>query len=216
MILSCLAWPARLMGTALLVGIGYVGWVNRAEVRRWVHRATAAPTPPPDDTVTPVELRRRAEARLDSLARGRADSVVLTPREVATMVVAEVDRRAVGVADSVVVELLDGGVAIRAQVDAARLPKGALGPLAEWVTGRETVAVQGPLVLRRLGVAEWRVDQVTVRGLPLPRGLWERMLSLLIPGTSGTLSFPVDRWITGIRVTPEGAVLFGGPAERVP
>jgi hypothetical protein len=216
MILSCLAWPARLVGTAGLVGIGYLGWVNRAEIRRWVHQVTAEPAPPPDDTVTPVELRRRAEARLDSLARGRADSVVLTPREVATMVVAEVDRRALGVADSVAVELLDGGVAIRAQVDAARLPKGALGPLAEWVSGRETVAVRGPLVLRRLGTAEWRVDQVTIRGVPLPRGLWERLLTLVVPGASGTLSFPVDRWITGIRVTPAGAVLFGGPAERAP
>jgi hypothetical protein len=120
----------------------------------------------------------------------------------------------VGVADSVVVELQEGGVAIRAQVDAARLPKAALGPLAEWVAGRETVAVQGPLVLRRLGIAEWRVDQVTIRGLPLPRGLWERLLGLIVPGASGVLSFPVDRWITGFRVTPGGAVLFGRPAER--
>ena len=214
MILSCLAWPARLMGTALLGAVLYAGWVNRTEVRRWAHRLTAEPAPPPDETVTPAELRRRAVARLDSLATGRADSVVLTPREVATMIVEEVNRRAVGVADSVVVELQDGGMAIRAQVDAGRLPKGALGPLAEWVTGRETVAVQGPLVLRRLGTAEWRLDQVTVRGLPLPRGLWERLLTLIVPGATGTLSFPVDRWITGIRVTPGGAVLFGGPAER--
>ena len=214
MILSCLAWPARLMGTALLGAVLYAGWVNRTEVRRWTHRLTAEPAPPADEMVTPTELRRRATARLDSLATGRADSVVLTPREVSALVVQEVTRRAVGVADSVVVELQDGGVAIRAQVDAARLPKGALGPLAEWFTGRETVAVQGPLVLRRLGTAEWRLDQVTVRGLPLPRGLWERLLTLIVPGATGTLTFPVDRWVTGIRVTPGGAVLFGGPAER--
>ena len=214
MILSCLAWPARLMGTAALAALLYLGWVNRAEVRRWVHQVTAEAAPPPDETVTPGELRRRAATRLDSLARGRADSVVLTPREVATMVIEEVNRRAAGVADSVTVQLRDGGVAIRAQIDAARLPKAALGPLAEWITGRETVAVEGPLVLRRLGTAEWRVDQVTIRGLPLPRGLWERLLVLVVPGASGILTFPVDRWITGIRVTPGGAVLFGGPAER--
>ena len=45
MILSCLAWPARLVGTAVLVGIGYLGWVNRGEVRRWVHQVTAEPAP---------------------------------------------------------------------------------------------------------------------------------------------------------------------------
>ncbi len=215
MILSCLAWPARLVGTALLVGAGYVGWINRAEVRRWIHQRTAEPAPPPDDAVAPAELRRRALARFDSLAQGQADSVVLTPREVATLVRDEIDRRALGFADSVGVELLDGGVSIRAQIDAARLPKGTLGPLSEWVSGRETVVVQGPLTLRRLGTAEWALDQVTIRGLPLPRGLWERLLSLMVPGVAGTVSFPVDRWITGIRVTPRGAVLFGGRAERV-
>ena len=214
MILSCLAWPARLMGTAVLAAVLYLGWVNRADVRRWVHQRTAEPAPPPDETVTPVELRRRATARLDSLERGRADSVVLTPGEVATMVIEEVNRRSAGIADSVAVELRDGGVAIRARSDAARLPKGALGPLAEWVSGRETVVVEGPVALRRLGTAEWRLEQVTIRGLPVPRGLWERLLGLVVPGAGGTLSFPVDRWITGIRVTPGGAVLFGGPAER--
>ena len=99
MILSCLAWPARLMGTAVLAAVLYLGWVNRADVRRWVHQRTAEPAPRPDETVTPVELRRRAMARLDSLARGRADSVVLTPREVATMVIEEVNRRSAGIAN---------------------------------------------------------------------------------------------------------------------
>jgi len=213
-ILSCLAWPARLMGTALLAAVLYLGWVNRTEVRRWVHRLTAEPAPLPDETVLPTELRRRAGARLDSLARGRADSVVLTPREVSTIVVDEVSRRAAAGAENVAVELQDGGVAVRAQIDAARLPKGALGPLAEWVSGRETVGMEGPFTLRRLGTAEWRITQVTVRGIPLPRALWERLLALMVPGMTGTVSFPVDRWITGIRVTPGGAVLFGGPAER--
>lgn len=213
MILSCLSLPARMLGMALLAGVVYVGWTNRADVRRWVHQQTAEPAPPPDARVLPGELRQRAMTRLDSLARHRADSVVLTRGEIGALVVAEVDRRAAGIADSVRVELGDGDVSIRARVDAGRLEGRNLGPLAEWLSGRQTVEVGGPVGLLRLGTGEWRVERVVVRGLPVPKALWERLLAAVVPGARSTLTFPVDRWITGVRVTPDGAVLYGGAAR---
>ncbi len=213
MILSCLSLPARLFGMALLAGVLYVGWTSRADVRRWVHERTAEPAPAPDRRLEPGELRLRAASRLDSLSRHQADSVMLTAGEIGALVVAEVERRARGVADSVIVELGDGEVAVRAQVDASRLEGRNLGPLAEWLSGRQTIVVGGPVGLVRLGTGQWRIERVAVRGLPVPKVLWERLLGLVIPGATASLTFPVDRWITGVRVTPDGAVLYGG-AER--
>ena len=213
MILSCLSLPARILGLALVAGVLYLGWINRDDVRRWVHQRTAEPAPPPDVTVLPGELRSRAAAKLDSLARRRADSVLLTPREIQSLVVAEVERRARGVADSVTVELGDGVVSVRGRVDAGKLEGHNLGPLAEWLRGRQTVSVGGPVALLRLGTGQWRIETVVVRGLPVPKALWEGLLGMVIPGAGSSLTFPVDRWITGIRVTAAGAVLYGG-AER--
>ncbi len=213
MILSCLSLPARLFGMALLAGVLYVGWNNRADVRRWVHERTADPAPLPDRRLEPGELRARAASRLDSLSHHTADSVLLTPGEIGALVVAEVERRARGVADSVVVDLRDGEIAIRARVDAGRLEGRDLGPLAEWLSGRQTITAAGPIGLVRLGTGQWKIENVAVRGLPVPKVLWERLLGLVIPGATASLTFPVDRWITGVRVTPEGAVLYGG-AER--
>lgn len=213
MTLSCLSAPFRLLGLAMVAAVLYVGWINRDEVRRVVHRLTADSPPPPDVTDSPQKLKQRAVARLDSLAKRLADSVVLTAAEVSALVAAEIERRAAGVADSIGVELLDGAVAVRGAVDAGRLPKSSLGPLAEWISGRQRVEVRGPLSLLRLGIGEWRIDQVTIRGIPLPRGLWERLLTLVVPGTAGSITFPVDEWVTGIRVKPGGATLYGR-AER--
>jgi hypothetical protein len=188
----------------------YLAWVNRDEVRRIVHRLTAEGPPPPPGPVVPIEeLRDRALSRLDSLANRRADSVVLPPKEVSALVTGEVRRRAGAAADSVAVELLDGAVAVRAIIDAAKLPKAALGPLGEWISGRQPVEVRGPVAMMRLGAGQWRIDRVSVRGLPLPERLWGGALGAIAPGSSGSIVFPIDQWITGLRVTPEGAILYG-------
>jgi hypothetical protein len=206
--------PVRLAGAALIAAVIYLAWVNRDDVRRWVHRATTEPAPPPDSRMMPAELLARAAARLDSLARRRADSVTLTPKEVEAVVGAEVSRRAGAVADSITVRLDDGTVTVRARVDAAKLPATNLGPLSEWLAGRQTVSVSGPIGLLRVGTGEWRIDQVVVRGLPVPKALWERLLGMVIPGAKAGLTFPVDRWISGVRVSSEGVVLYGGAGER--
>jgi hypothetical protein len=169
---------------------------------------------PPAEAPPPAVLLESAFARLDSLARGRADSVVVPGVEMTALVSAELDRRAGGLADSVTVELGDGELSVRARVDATRLPPGALGPLVDWVKGRQVVRVGGPLNLLRVGRGEWRIEQVTVRGLPLPRPLWERLIGVVVPGARSAVTFPLDQWITGIRVTPSGTILYGRGRPR--
>lgn len=207
---GCLSLPFRLLSLALLLLLAYVAWENRTAIRRWVHRMTAEPPPPADTSAPPAEARRRGQARLDSLQGGRADSVVLTAREIEVLFGGRIRERSGGTIDSVAVELAEGEVSVRARLDGDRLPRGSLGPLAEWVTGKEPIEVRGPLALRRLGLAEWRPSILKVRSLPLPKALWSRLLGLVTDTEDGTIVFPVSPWVTGIRVVPGGAVLYGG------
>ena len=210
MIKGCLTLPFRILATVLVVGAIYLGWVNRTGLKQWVHEMTADPGSGTAEAESPEALVRTAAARLDSLARGRADSIVLGPRETEALVAEEVARRAGTFADSVSVELRDGEVAIRARIDASRLPPGSLGPVSGWIEGRRTVEIRGPLALLRLGTGEWRITQVTVARVPLPRPVWEPVLGLVLPGATNSFTFPLERWITGVRVTPAGTILYGG------
>jgi hypothetical protein len=207
---GCLSLPFRLLGLAILVLLGYVAWENRVTIRRAVHRATADPPRSPDAGAPAGALRRRAQARLDSLARGRVDSVLVAAEELEALVAEPIRTQSNGVLDSVAVELGDGEVTLLARLETDRLPNRALGPLAEWLSGRQAVEGRGPLALRRLGVGEWRVAQLKVRGLPLPRVLWSRLVDIVVPGQESTVTFPLPAWVTGIRITPAVAVLYGG------
>ncbi len=217
MILGLLSLPFRLLGFAIMLGVLYLGWTYRSDVRRWVHRATAEPSHGPSTATSPPPDRAaahtRATHRLDSLAKHRADSIVLSSEELEALIAVPLRERAGQAIDSLRVELGDGELAIKGQVDPSQLPRGTLGPLAEWITGRETVEAKGPFALRRLGVGEWRVTDVKVRGLPLPRAVWSRLLPAEGGVGGGTVSVPLEPWVTGVRVTPGGVVLYG-KAER--
>ena len=81
MILGLLSLPFRLFSWLLLAGAVYLGWTYRAELKRWVHRATADATlpekaPPPAAPNRGV-ARERAALKLDSLAKhGYADDTL--------------------------------------------------------------------------------------------------------------------------------------------
>lgn len=210
MILGCLTLPFRLLSAAILLAVLYVGWVNRAEVKRWVHEVTSERVDQVAEQEPVARIIKRATSRLDSLAAGRADSIVLTPPEISALVRDAVERRSGGAADSIDVRLFDGEVAVRGRIDPDRLPAGTLGPLQRWFDGPQVVEVRGPLNLLRVGTGEWRIEQVAVSRVPLPAALWERLLQAVVPGASRSITFPVDRWITGLRVTPDGTVLYGG------
>ena len=210
MIKGCLTLPFRILATVVAAGALYLVWINRDEVKRWVHQLTAESVAGPAEAESVAALTSRATARLDSLARGRVDSILLAPAEIEALVIGEISRRAGTLVDSVSLELGDGEATLRGQIDPAQLPAGAVGPLGSWLEGRKAVEVRGPLGLLRLGTGEWRIEQVLVGRIPLPRPLWARLVSPLLPGTGSSVIFPVERWVTGIRVTPTGAVLYGG------
>jgi hypothetical protein len=207
---GCLSLPFRLAFAALVVLAGWIAWEQRDRIRRWIHEVTDTPAVE-QAAVPPYEERRRTGlARLDSLRRGRADSVVLTAPEVEALFVKEIEDRSDRVLDSASVRVQDGTVAVRARLDADRLPPGVMSQLAQWVAGRETVEARGTLRLRRLGVGELEVSQLRVRGVPLPRAAWTRLVESAMPeGEPGVVTFPVPEWVTGIRTSDAGIVMYG-------
>ena len=211
MIKGCLTLPFRLFFLALLVVAGYLAWQNRGAIRGWIHRVTAdsgavAPRVRPGEA---IGAESRAEARLDSIKRGRADSVILSAAEVSSLLEPVARMRSAGAVESLTVSFDDDRLRVRGRLDAAKLPRAVIGPLAEWVRGRESLEAAGPVVMRRLGLAEWQVDQVKIRGVPLPKPLWEAAVGLVAAGATDVVPLPIDEWITGLRVTPRGIVLYG-------
>jgi hypothetical protein len=208
---GCVTVPVRLFLLTVLVVGAYLAWQNRDDVRRWIHRKTGdsvvvAPKPRPGEA---IGAESRAEARLDSIKRGRADSVILSAAEVTSLFEPIIRMRSGSAVESLTVSFEDGRLKVRGRLDAAQLPRAVIGPLGEWLNGRQSVEAAGPVVMRRVGLAEWQVDQVKVRGVPLPKPLWQRAVGLVAPGETDVVPLPLDEWITGLRVTSAGVVLYG-------
>lgn len=201
--------PFKLLGLVLLAGALYLGWLYRDDLRRAVHRATADSSVAPPPAPREVPSRKAVQSRLDALKRGTVDSVALSPAELGVLVDSVLERQSGGALDSLTFRLGDDRVIARGRIETAKLPRAVVGPLAEWVHGSEAVEVSGLLLFRRVGQAEWRVDEVRIGGVPLPRAVWERLLSLALPAATPVVGIPLAPWVSGIRVTPEAAILYG-------
>ncbi len=213
---GCLGLPFRLLGLALLVLAGYVAWSNRREIRRRIHDWTAespAPAPVAGGRARPTDARMVLR-RLDALRTAAADSVVLTAEELATLA-ADLGARVVPQAvDSVEIRLDHDDMEIRARVDTHKVPV-SLGPLSGVVRDHEYVEAGGRLVFRRAGLAEWEVERVRVRGVPVPLRLLDQQIRRFAPRMAGSaipVALPAE--VTGLRVTPAGLTLYGRSRPR--
>jgi hypothetical protein len=214
---GCLSLPFRLLGLALLVLAGYVAWSYRREIRRQIHEWTADSGPAgatgrADGADAATTLRR-----LDSLRAAGADSVVLSASELASLAEALAARVVPGAVDSVEVRLDRDDIEIRARVDTRKVPI-SFGPISGIVRDHEYVEAGGRLVFRRAGRAEWEVERVRVRGLPVPNNLVDGMIRQFRGQAAGrAIPFVLPREVTGLRIEPGGLTVYGrGPVERAP
>ena len=207
---GCLTLPFRLALLALVVLGGFVAWSYRREIRRQVHQWTADATPAGASSGTADPARAgEVRRRIESLGRAGADSVLLRPADLATLAAGLAAGVAPGALDSLEIRLDHDDVEVRAVVDTRQVPV-SLGPLAGMVKDREYLEAGGRIVFRRSGSAEWQLDRVRVRGLPIPRELFGRVLARFSAGAGdGVIGFVIPRWVSGIRVTPTGVTLYG-------
>ncbi|MDZ4675533.1 MAG: hypothetical protein SGI84_13855 [Gemmatimonadota bacterium] len=207
---GCLTFPLRVLFSLLLIAGLAAGWIFRDELLR-VGRQQLGMAEPPSPIGAPDPARLASgRARMDSLARAATDSIVLTPAEVASLVGDQLARSPAGAPESLTVELGDRELTIRARVATAPIPEAIRDLLGSALGERETVEVGGVLGLRRQGEGEFEVRRVRVKGFPVPRELVNRLIGRYLPQVDGAVAvFAVPAGITGIRITPGGAILHG-------
>ena len=205
---GCLSLPFRLLGLALLMLAGYAAWTYRHEIRRQIHRWTAESPAPKASGPIPVADPRVVTRRLEALQAG-ADSVVLSAGDLATLATALAAKVVPQAVDSVEVRLDRDDVEIRARVDTRKVPV-SLGPLSGVVRDHEFVEAGGRLVFRRAGLAEWEIERVRIRGVPVPKSFVDEQIRRFAPRFGGT-AVPVvlPSAATGLRVTDRGVTLYG-------
>jgi hypothetical protein len=215
--MGCLTAPFKLIGCLGLLLALALGWLYRDRLVREGRRLIGG-----GDGVSAAEATGRpgiralksARAKVDSLDRARADSVVLTPAEVASLVGNGLDPVLRRELDSVRVRLLDGEIALLARLRTARLPQEAVGPLAIALGNTEPIEAAGPIRVVEPGRGEWMVRSFRIRDFPLPADLVPGLLARAM-GRERRDAVPLGLpgSIAEIRVRPAGATLYGVPRE---
>jgi hypothetical protein len=206
---GCLSLPFRILGVLLLLAGGALLWVYRRDVRRVVHEWTR-------DAATAEDVGRadpaRVEAvrrRVDSLGLPGRDSVVLSAADVGSVMALLSQRAVPGAVDSIVVRLDRDDLEVSATVDTRRLPLPA-GNIPGVLRDHERLTFGGPAVMRRAGQAEWQVDRVRIRGIPIPPRVVDGLVRRFSDRAHDrTVVLPLPPRITGLRVTAGGVTLYG-------
>jgi hypothetical protein len=201
----------RIVSLILLAILLAAGWLYRTEITRAI-RSITDPMSVVRRTGTPSpEALARAERKIVTLTSEQPDSVLLAADELASLVVRGTELLGVQGVDSVSVELGDRSIRVRAMVDQSRLPDRIRRVIPGDAAGWEEVIAEGELNPSRAGMAEWKLERVIVRGLPLPADLVGRVVNRLT-GTDndGRLVVKMPPQVTGFRVRPEGVAIYGG------
>jgi hypothetical protein len=211
--MGCLTLPFRLIGALLVVLLLVGAWLYRdqlLEVGRGAagHRAPAAAVGVPSPAA--LGRARTALARL----RAGADSVVLDPDESAALLGQAIGPAMAGQLDSLRIRLSDGRVAFTASLRTARLPRELLGPLAIAVRRQEPIAAAGAVQMRKPGLAEWDIDRMSVRDIPLPREAVPRVIARAFGDSSRrALPLALPQSVQDLRIRPAGVTLYARPSR---
>jgi hypothetical protein len=211
--MGCLTAPFKFVGCLGLLVLLAVGWLYRDRVvselgglfgsSALVNKVTSSGRPGSRSLLS-------AKAKIDSLNGWRADSVILTASEVASLIGTGLDPEVRSQLDSLQVYLMEGSVAVRANLATARLPRDVVGPLAAALRPKEPVEAAGPIEVVGPRRAAWEIQSFRIRNFPIPREAISRLLSRAT-GDSAQRTVPVKipAGIRAIRVHPSGATLFG-------
>lgn len=209
--MRCLGRVITLLFLTVLLA---VGWLYRSEITRYargivdpisVARRTGTPSP---------DALASAEAKVRLLAREQPDSVLLTASELASLLGHGNSVLGFSGLDSITIELGDRRVRVRTMVNTGMLPARILKLWPGTPEPFEEVVAEGGLTPARPGVAEWQLERVIVRGIPLPSDLIGRLLAQATgQGSDGRITLPLPKDVQGFRVRPEGVALFRSPAS---
>ena len=174
----------------------------------------------PDTQVTwspvTVEPASRTRERITSLSRsGGAVYANLTASEIAGMILAEAGGRLPASVSDVEAAVIGERVSVRATVDLSDL-RGVegLGPLREFLTGKQRVTLTGSPSVVAPGQGRFRVDDLKVGELSIPKPLISRVLAQVDRNNAPSgadppaITFPLPSYIGDIRVSNGQVTLY--------
>lgn len=157
----------------ILLVLGALGWFFRDAWVPRVKRLVSAEAPATAAPWAPITTNgaTRASERIASLGRrGGPAYVTLTPSEFAAYVLGSTLGEVVKADTSTQAVVENGMLYIRTRIRLSDLGgKDALGPLARMFDDTEPLLVGGTLSMLRPGVAQFRLKEVAVRNIEVPR-----------------------------------------------
>jgi len=212
---GCLKGIVRLGCAAVLICALALVWWFRAPIMQtfahWFGRSTALPSVA--DTAVGAPTPRATASGKEKVGRletnAGPDSVILTPNEVASLIGSGIDWSVRKMYDSLRVELQEGTLVLHARLDTRALPPGTLGPFAGMFGPREPLRMAGTLAVERAGLARYRINEISLRGIDIPGPIVQTIARQMAGASSdGAIPLKVDPSISGVAGHPTGVVLY--------
>ena len=158
----------------------------------------------------------RARTRVQSLsARGGPAYATVAPADLASYVYDELRRRLPASADSVEATVIGDQLHVRSVVRLADLGGArVLGPLAQFLSERDTVQFGGTFEVVRPGLAEFRVRTIKLRQLSIPARLVPQILSQVSRGprpegvAPDALPLAIPPYVSDVRIARGRVTLY--------
>jgi hypothetical protein len=206
----------RLSSLVIVVAAGLGAWWYREPILRsavrWVGPRRTALPPVADTAVgapTPQALSS-TQTKLDRLQQPAGpDSIVLSANEVAAMIGSGIDWSVRKSFDSLRVELLEGSLAVHCRLDTRVIPLDALGPMAGFLNPIEPLRIAGPLTIERPGIARFKVQELSLRGIQFPAPMVKELARRVAGADAdGAIPLRVSPAFTDVAIHPTGIVLY--------
>jgi hypothetical protein len=195
-----------------------VGWFTRD---RWMpDRFRARLAPPPAKAVVWEPLTdagaERARTALSKLSQPQGPVFqTLSGGDVASLVFRELSKQFPASTDSIQAAVNGDRVSMRAIVKTSELGgSGALGALGGLLGDREHVELTGTMRVVKPGLGEFQIQDVTVRGVGIPRGMIATLLKRFDRGprregvSADALPLPLPAYVGDIRVANGKITLY--------
>lgn len=173
----------RLGCLAVILIVAAIGYFTRS---LWLPRVMPKSTAPVVSTagvwrpVTPAGATRARRAVESLGTRAGPVFVNLAPEDLAAYVYSELSRQVPGTAQSMQAAVVGDQLFMRADIALKDLKAaGTLGPIGAMLSDRETLTLGGRLELVKPGIAQYRLTEMKLKELALPRAAIPRLLRQL-------------------------------------
>lgn len=203
----------RVVGILILAALVSAAWLFRSDLMRMVGPKAQVEESDGMGVARPsATALAKAHDRVDSLHGWKADSVILSASELASLITTGLPAQARSHVDSLGLTLGDNRIELHGRLDTKVIPKDQLGPFASMLDPWEPVAAAGPVSIPKPGFADWTVEQITIKGIPLPQAVSQNIARRVFATPDSRVRIPLPKGIGGLRIQPDRAILY--PAKK--